>query len=59
MNCILLGYDPFANADNYNSLLEQLLEGGQLDWNEVKELYNEGLITKEELEYAEEYLDER
>lgn len=54
-----LAYDPFKWADNYNSSFEQLLDSRELDLEGVKELYNEGLITTEELEYAEEYLNAR
>lgn len=52
-----LAYDPMKWADNFNNSLEYLLEVGELDYEGVKELYNEGLITTEELKEAEEYLN--
>lgn len=52
-----IAYDPFKWADNYESSFEQLLGSGQLDWEGVKEFYIEGLITTDELEYAEDYFD--
>lgn len=51
-----VAYDPFKWADNYSSGFEQMLEDKILDLEAVKELFDEDLITTEELEYAEDYL---
>ncbi len=53
---LICPYDPFRWADNCSSDFEQMLEDSILDLEAVKELFDEGLITTEELEYAEDYL---
>lgn len=54
-----LNYDPFKYADIYESEWDLYLHEYIKTIEEVEEIYQEGLITKEEYEYGLEVIKQR
>ena len=54
-----MNYDPFKHADIYNSEWDLYLHEYAKSLEDIKECFRQKLITKEELEYAKDYLKEK
>lgn len=54
-----MNFDPFKHADIYNSEWEWFLDSTRITLSEVIKMFNKKQITKEELEYAKDYLKEK
>lgn len=54
-----LNFDIMSRADNYSSEWECFLDSTRITLSEVIKMFNKKQITKEELEYAKDYLKEK
>lgn len=52
-----LNFDIMSRADNYSSEWEWFLDSTRITLSEVIQMFNKKKITKEELEYAKDYLE--
>lgn len=54
-----LNFDIMSRADNYFSEWEWFLDSTRITLSEVIRMFNKKQITKEELDYAKDYLKEK
>lgn len=57
MKSALINHDPMQGSDSFSSEWEYAVECGYFSIEEVKELFSEGRINKQELDYALNYLE--
>ena len=54
-----INFDIMNRADNYSSEWEWFLDSTRITLSEVIRMFNKKQITKEELDYAKDYLKEK
>ncbi len=54
-----INFDIMSRADNYSSEWEWFLDSTRITLSEVIRMFNKKQITKEELDYAKDYLKEK
>ena len=54
-----LNFDIMSRADTYSSEWEWFLDSTHITLSEVIKMFNKKQITKEELEYAKDYLKDK